>query len=264
MAEAKGGKFEFGTIAGILVGLGAIFGSFILEGGALGALILIPAMIIVFGGTLATVLIGTSRDIFLKLPKIFMLACFPPKFSAEGTIQTVIDYSTVARKGGLLALESGLGDITNPFLKKMLGLAVDGTSPEVIREIAEIEMSYITERHNANASVFGKMGGYSPTMGIIGTVMGLIKTLANAGEDSTMLIKHIASAFIATLWGVFMANVIWLPIADRLKSIHAEEKLSLEIVIEGVLAIQAGESPSLARTKLYSMLPASKQVIEEK
>jgi chemotaxis protein MotA len=265
MAEAKGGKFEFGTISGILLGFGAILGGFILEGGALGALILIPALIIVFGGTLATVLIGTSRDIFLKLPKIFMLACFPPKCDAEGTIQIVIDYSTIARKGGLLALESGLGDITNPFLKKMLGLAVDGTSPEVIREIAEIEMSYIAERHNANAGVFGKMGGYSPTMGIIGTVMGLIKTLAEAGEgDSSKLIESIASAFIATLWGVFMANVIWLPIADRLKSIHAEEKLSLEIIIEGVLAIQAGESPSLARTKLCSMLPASKQAVEER
>lgn len=264
MAESKGGGFEFGTIAGLMLGFGAIFGSFILEGGTLGALILIPAMVVVFGGTLATALIGTSKDIFLKLPKFFMLACFPPKYSAEGTIETVIDYSTVARKGGLLALESGLSDITNPFLKKMLGLAVDGTNPEVIREIAEIEMSYITERHNANASLFGKMGGYSPTMGIIGTVMGLIKTLANAGADSTMLIKHIASAFIATLWGVFMANVIWLPIADRLKSIHAEEKLSLEIMIEGILAIQAGESPSLTRTKLCSMLPASKQVIEER
>jgi len=262
MAEGKGGGFEFGTIAGIMLGFGSIFGSFILEGGTLGALILIPAMVIVFGGTLAAALIGTPKDIFLKMPKFLMLACFPPKINVVETIQTVVDYSTTARKGGLLALESILVDVTNPFLKKMLGLAVDGTNPEVIREIAEIEISYITERHNANASVFVKMGGYSPTMGIIGTVMGLIKTLANAGEDATMLIKHIASAFIATLWGVFMANIVWLPISDRLKSIHAEEKLSLEIMLEGVLAIQAGESPSLTQTKLYAMLPAYKQVTE--
>jgi chemotaxis protein MotA len=264
MTESKSGKFEFGTIAGLLLGIGSIFGSFILEGGALGALILIPAMVIVFGGTIAAALIGTPRDIFLKLPKFIMLACFPPKLNVEETIQIVIDYSITARKGGLLALESALGDIKNPFLKKMLGLAVDGTNPEVIRDIADIEMSYITERHNANASVFSKMGGYSPTMGIIGTVMGLIKTLANAGEDSTMLIKHIASAFIATLWGVFMANLVWLPLADRLKSIHAEEKLILEVMLEGVLTIQAGESPSLTRTKLCSMLPANKQANEER
>jgi chemotaxis protein MotA len=264
MAESKGGKFEFGTIAGLMLGFGAIFGSFILEGGKLGALILLPAMIVVFGGTIATALTGTPIDIFLKLPKFFMLACFPPKVNVEETIQIVVDYSITARKGGLLALESGLSDITNPFLKKMLGLAVDGTNPEVIRDIADIEMSYITERHNTNAGMFVKMGGYSPTMGIIGTVIGLIQTLANAGEDSITLIKHIAGAFIATLWGVFMANIVWLPIADRLKSIHAEEKVSLEVILEGVLAIQAGESPSLTRTKLYSILPASKQVTDGK
>jgi chemotaxis protein MotA len=264
MAEAKGGKFEFGTIAGIMLGLGAIFGSFVLEGGKMGALFLLPAMIIVFGGTIATSMIGTPVDMFLKIPKFLALACFPPKHSIEGTIQTVVEYSTTARKGGLLALESGLTDIENPFLKKMLGLAVDGTSPEIIREISEIEMAGITERHHANANIFAKMGGYSPTMGIIGTVMGLIQTLANAGEDSNALIHHIASAFIATLWGVFMANLVFLPISDRLKSIHAEEKVSLEVVVEGVIAIQAGESPTLTRTKLYSMLPAKKQITDEK
>jgi len=264
MAEGKGGKFEFGTIAGITLGLAAIFGSFVLEGGKMGALFLLPAMIIVFGGTIATSMIGTPVDMFMKIPKFLMLACFPPKHSVEGIIQAVVEYSTTARKGGLLALESGLADIENPFLKKMLGLAVDGTSPEIIREIADIEMAGITERHHANANIFAKMGGYSPTMGIIGTVMGLIQTLANAGEDSNALIHHIASAFIATLWGVFMANLIFLPISDRLKSIHTEEKTSLEVIVEGVIAIQAGESPTITRTKLYSMLPAKKQVIDGK
>lgn len=263
MAESKGGKFEFGTIAGIMLGLGSIFGSFILEGGKLGALILLPAMIIVFGGTIATAMIGTPIESFLKLGKFFMLACFPPKVDAEGTIKTVVELSFSARKKGLLALESELGEIQNPFLKKILGLVIDGTSPEVIREIAEIEMGYIAERHNANANVFAKMGGYSPTMGIIGTVMGLIQTLANAGEDSNALIHHIASAFIATLWGVFMANLVWLPIADRLKSIHSEENMTLEIILEGTLAIQASENPNLTMAKLYSMLPLSKQKIEK-
>ncbi|CUS83938.1 MotA/TolQ/ExbB proton channel family protein [Candidatus Kryptonium thompsonii] len=144
----------------------------------------------------------------------------------------------------------------------MLRLAIDGTDPETIREIADIEINYITERHMANATVFQKMGGYAPTMGIIGTVMGLISTLANAGGDPNELIHHIASAFIATLWGVFSANIIWLPIADRLKAIHAEEKVLLEIIVEGVLAIQAGEVPTIIKTKLYSMFPISEQAIE--
>jgi chemotaxis protein MotA len=103
------------------------------------------------------------------------------------------------------------------------------------------------------------MGGYSPTMGIIGTVMGLIATLASAGDDADILIRHIAGAFVATLWGVFMANIVWLPIADKLKHIHNEEYLFMDMIVEGVLAIQAGEIPSVIRARLNSMLPAGEQ-----
>jgi len=255
--------FEFGTIVGLILGLISIFGSFLLEGGTLGALILIPAMLIVFGGTTAAAMIGSPARIFFKIPALIKLALIPPKFNVVETIETIVNYAIIARKDGILALEKEVNAISNPFLKKMLRLAIDGTDPETIREIAEIEISYITERHMANATIFQKMGGYAPTMGIIGTVMGLISTLANAGGDPNELIRHIASAFIATLWGVFSANVIWLPISDRLKSIHAEEKILLEIIVEGVLAIQAGEVPTIIKTKLYSMFPISEQAIED-
>ena len=257
------GGFEFGTIVGLILGVVSIFGSFLLEGGTLGALILIPAMIIVFGGTIATAMIGSSARIFFNIPRLIKIALVPPKFDIVGTIETIVNYAVVARKDGILALEKEINNVSHPFLQKMLRLAVDGTDPETIREIAEIEMGYIEERHNINASVFSKMGGYAPTMGIIGTVMGLISVFANAGDDPNELIHHIASAFIATLWGVFTANIIWLPISDRLKSIHNEEKILLEIILEGVLAIQAGEVPTIIKTKLYSMLPSSEQAIEE-
>ena len=259
----NGGTFEFGTIAGLILGLVSIFGSFLLEGGTLGALILIPAMMIVFGGTIATAMIGSPAKIFFRIPKLIKLALIPPKYDIVGTIEAIVNYAVVARKDGILALEKEVNNVSHPFLKKILRLAIDGTDPETIREIADVEISYIEERHNANAGVFTKMGGYAPTMGIIGTVMGLISTLANAGEDPNVLIRHIASAFIATLWGVFSANIIYLPIADRLKSIHAEEKILLEIIVEGVLAIQAGEVPSIIKTKLYSMLPISEQAAED-
>lgn len=248
------------ALIGLIFGVLAIFGSFILEGGAFKALLMIPALIIVFGGTAAAAIIGNPEKIVFRFPQLMKLALFPPKMDVLGVIQSFVELSTVARKEGILALEERAQAIENPFFRKMVTLAVDGIEPEVIRELAENEITYITERHMANAGLFQKMGGYSPTMGIIGTVMGLISTLANAGEDATVLVKHIATAFIATLWGVFMANIVWLPICDRLKAIHAEEKLYLDIIVEGIDSIQSGENPTVTGMKLYSMLPGSMQM----
>jgi chemotaxis protein MotA len=255
-------SFDIGTAGGLAFGLMSIFGSFVLEGGQLGGLFLLPAMVIVFGGTIATALIGSQLRSVLNLPKMFMLAMMPPKYEVKATIDNIVHYSTVARKDGLLALEKELEQIENPFMKKILRFAIDGTDPDVLRSLAETEVEYITERHSSGASIYAKMGGYSPTMGIIGTVMGLIGTLASAGEDPNTLIHHIASAFIATLWGVFMANIVWLPISDKLKNIHAEEHLYMNMIVEGLLAIQAGEIPSVIRAKLSAMLPNGEQVEE--
>jgi chemotaxis protein MotA len=247
------------ALIGLIFGVFSIFGSFIMEGGKPASLILIPAMIIVFGGTAAAAIIGTPKEILFKFHILFKLALFPPKVDAVGIIRSLVELSTVARKEGILALEDRANSIESPFYRKMILLAVDGIEPEVIRAIAENEIAFISERHMANAGLFQKMGGYSPTMGIIGTVMGLIATLANAGGDPNDLVKHIASAFIATLWGVFMANIVWLPICDRLKAIHSEEKLYLEIIIEGITSIQSGENPTVTGMKLFSMLPGNMQ-----
>jgi chemotaxis protein MotA len=257
-------SFDIGTAGGLAFGIVSIFGSFLLEGGQIGALILIPAMVIVFGGTFATAMIGTSLKNFLGLGKMFMLALFPPKYEVKETIESIVRYSTIARKDGLLALEKELEKVEDPFMKKILRFAIDGTDPEVLRSLAETEVEYVTERHTSGAAIFGKMGGYSPTMGIIGTVMGLIATLAAAGDDPTTLIRHIASAFIATLWGVFMANIVWLPIADKLKYVHNEESLFMNMIVEGILAIQAGEIPSVIKAKLNAMLPSGEQDVEQK
>lgn len=247
------------AIIGLILGFSSIFGSFLLEGGKIGALLLIPAMTIVFGGTAAAAIIGTPREIIFKFPVFMKLALFPPKVNVTSTIEIIVDLSTVARREGILSLEEKAKAIEHPFFKKMIMLAVDGIEPEVIKDIAENEINYISERHNANAGLFQKMGGYSPTMGIIGTVMGLISTLANAGGDPNDLVKHIATAFIATLWGVFMANIVWLPICDRMKAIHNDEKILLEIIVEGVASIQSGENPTVTKMKLFSMLPESSQ-----
>ncbi len=250
---------EIGTIAGLLFGLVAIFGSFMMEGGNFGALVMIPAMTIVFGGTFATAMIGTSFKQFSQIWKYALIAFMPPKHDVEKLIETIVRYATIARKDGLLVLEKELNTAQHAFLKKMLRFAIDGTDPQTMRAVAEAEMGFLNERHSSNALVFQKMGGYAPTMGIIGTVMGLIVTLANAGGNPNDLIHHIASAFIATLWGIFTANIIWLPIADKLKTIHSEESLVMEVTLEGVLSLQAGEIPAIVKAKLRSMLPSAQQ-----
>ena len=250
---------EIGTVAGLAFGIISIFGSFLMEGGKIGALIMIPAMVIVFGGTFATAMIGTSFKQFGKIWKFAIIAFMPPKHDVEKLIESIVHYATVARKDGLLSLEKELNELQHAFLKKMLRFAIDGTDPQTMRAVADAEMGFLNERHLSNAQIFQKMGGYAPTMGIIGTVMGLIVTLANAGGDPNDLIHHIASAFIATLWGIFTANIIWLPLADKLKTIHGEENLVMELTLEGVLAVQAGEIPAIVKAKLMAMLPSSQQ-----
>ncbi len=251
--------FEIGTAGGLVVGMGSVFGSFMLEGGKMGALLLLPAMVIVFGGTLGAAMVASEFKTVLNLPKYFMVSIMPPKENIPELIEQIVGYATTVRKHSLLSLEKELPKIEHPFLRRILSFAIDGMDPATIRTVAETELNYVAERHTAGQTIFNKMGGYSPTMGVIGTVMGLISTLANAGGDSNKLIHSIASAFIATLWGVFMANLVYLPIADKLKVIHGEENMSMELMIEGVLSIQSGEAPAITRAKLESMLPSAQQ-----
>jgi len=255
---------KLGTPLGLIFGLVCIFGAFFLEGGTIDKIILGPALIIVLGGTFAATMIGVPLNDFLKVFTLIKIAFFPKKFDFKNTIDRIVDFSAMARKEGILSLEREVGKIDNPFFQKFIKYAIDGTDPETIKNIGETEIHYISQRHEKFSDIFRKMGGYSPTMGIIGTVMGLITTLANAGNEPEVLVRHIATAFIATLWGIFMANIVWLPIADKLKSIHAEEEIFMEIVVEGTLSIQAGEIPSLIKAKLYTILPSSQQPVEKR
>lgn len=247
------------TLFGILFGLIAIFGAFIWEGGAVSSLFLLPPMIIVFGGTLAAGFSGTSFHRMLQLPNLLRMAIFPPKYDMEKLINHVVHFSTITRRDGILAVESYLEEVEHPFLKKMFEIALEGADPDTLHQIVETEISYITHRHNANIELFFKLGGYSPTMGIIGTVMGLISTLASAGNEPTVLIRHIASAFIATMWGIVMANVFWLPVGDKLRSLHNEEIYLLEVLLTGVIGVQHNETPTVLRSRLISAFPLSQQ-----
>ncbi len=253
-------KRKIGALEGLLLGIFSIFGAFFLEGGAFGALFLIPPLIIVFGGTFSAVIIGFGFEKFKNVWNLIKLAYFPSKYNLKELINNLVEFSIISRKEGLLAIEKRLNQLEYLFPQKLVKYAIDGTDSDSLLNLAALEMKATQERHFSNIFIFTKMGGYAPTMGIIGTVMGLIMTLANAGGDPNSLIKNIASAFIATLWGVFSANILWLPIGDKLKKCHLEEKHMMEISLEGTLALQSGEIPSLVKARLLSLLPQREQL----
>jgi len=251
---------KFGAIFGLLVGLFSIFGAFLAEGGSFHTLFLFTSMIIVFGGTFSAIIIGFGFDKFTTILSLIRLAYFPRKFDVYKLIDNFVELSIKARREGLLTIEKDLNKFQDLFPRKMTKFALDGTDPDSLQSLANLEMRAMQERHFSNIFIFTKMGGYAPTMGIIGTVMGLIMTLANAGTDPNLLIKNIASAFIATLWGIFSANILWLPVGDRLKRCHLEEKNMMEISLEGVLTLQSGEIPSIMKARLLGMLPQKDQL----
>ncbi len=250
---------KYAAINGFLIAIVSIFGAFLIEGGALKALFLIAPLLIVFGGTFAAAIIGFGYEKMRDFFKFVKIAYFPPEYDLENLIETFYQLSLKARKLGLLALEEDLEEIDNFFTRKMLRFMIDGMDDASLQEIAELEMIAIENRHNSNISMFSKMGGYAPTMGILGTVMALIMTLGNAGTDPNVLIRSIASAFIATLWGVLSANLLWLPISDKLRECHQKEKLMMEMGLEGTLALRKGEIPMFLRSKLIAMLPHKNQ-----
>lgn len=249
-----------GAIIGLAVGVFSIFGAFVIEGGSIRALFIFSSLLIVLGGTFSAIIIGFGLDNFKKLFSLIKLAYFPPHYDTKKIVDTFIELSIKARREGLLSIEKDLYKLPYPFPQKMTKYAIDGLDPESLYTLAQLEIKAMQERHNSNIFIFTKMGGYAPTMGIIGTVMGLIMTLANAGADPNSLIKNIASAFIATLWGIFTANIIWLPIGDRLKKCHLEEKNMMEISLEGVITLLSGEIPSIMKARLVGMLPQREQL----
>lgn len=249
---------DVSTLFGLFVGLAAVLGSFLMEGGHISALLQIPAMVLVIFGTLGASIATTSMSQLTKIPKVLMIAFFEKKVNLGELIELITELATKARKNGLLSLEKELPNIKDRFLRKALQLAIDGFEADKIREILETEMAYMEERHKAGALFFQKMGGFAPTMGIIGTVLGLIHALGSL-ESSKNIASAIASAFIATLWGISTANLMYLPISDKLRAKHQEESLHYQMITEGVISMALGENPRIIKMKLYSFLLPEKR-----
>jgi chemotaxis protein MotA len=251
--------WKFGSLNGLILGLLSIFGAFFLEGGSFNALFLIAPLIIVFGGTFSAAIIGCGMDKFRNFIPLIKLAYNPVRYNLKELINSFIEFSIISRRDGLLSVEKHLNNLDYYFSQKLIKHAIDGNDEDDLRNLANLELKAMQDRHYSNIFLFSKMGGYAPTMGILGTVMALIMTLANAGNDPDLMINNIATAFIATLWGVFSANIFWLPIADKLKKCHLEEKHMMEMSLEGTLALVSGEIPSVLKTRLISMLPQKEQ-----
>ena len=240
---------DFLTVIGILMALGAILGGNMLEGGHIGSLLQLTACVIVVGGTVGAVLVQTPIPVFIRTLKIIIWAFFPPKYAQGAAIEKIVGWSNIARKEGLLGLEPLTETEPELFARKGLQLLVDGSEPETIRAILEVELDSQEHFDTQAAKVFDGMGGYAPTIGIIGAVMGLIHVMNNLADPSK-LGAGIAVAFVATIYGVGSANILFLPLGNKLKSqIHKQSKFR-EMIIEGIISIAEGENPRNIETKL--------------
>jgi chemotaxis protein MotA len=244
------------------VGLGlavfALFVSMIMDGGNPAALIAPSAILLTFGGTIGAATTGMVMSDAKSLPKILKIALTTKVTAPDASVAVVVSFAEKARRQGLLALEDEARQIDDAFLRKGIEMAVDGADPEEIRDILEQDLEAMKSRHKAGAKFFADMGGFAPTMGIIGTVMGLLHVLQNLSTPST-LGPMIAAAFTATLWGVMQANVLWIPIANRLKRTSEIEVRRMELLLEGILAIQAGANPRVVEQRLLSYLSPKEQ-----
>src|SRR5690349_5552029 len=245
---------DIATIVGVVAALGIVFTVQVLEGGNPASIILIPSILLVFGGAfMAGMAGGVLKDatgVGKLLQKAFLAKVSPP----TKLVDDIVKLAERARREGLLALEDAVKTVEHPFLKRGLQLAIDGTDPDELHDILHAEIAAKKKADKASTKLFENMGGYAPTIGIIGTVMGLVHVLENLDKPDT-LGHSIAAAFVATLWGVLSANVIWLPVAARLARLSGVEAEEMELVVDGVLAIQAGSNPRLVAQKLRSLLP---------
>lgn len=244
---------DFATVLGLLLAWGALVGALLMEGGELRALINLPAALLVFGGTLGAGMMSYRMNQIMGLPGILRQAFQERTEDVADVIVLLVRLAERARREGLLVLEEEARRLDDAFLKKALQLAVDGTDPELVREILTTEIHFLQNRHKVGESIFTTLGGFAPTLGIIGTVMGLIHMLANLSDPGKMG-PLIAGAFIATLYGVSSANLIFLPIGNKLRARSAEEVLMREVMVEGVLSIQAGDNPRIVEEKLKAFL----------
>ena len=245
------GNLDLATLTGLLVALCGIVGGLLLEGGRLSDISQLNAALIVLGGTIGAVMVTTPSHILLaavkKVPSIF----WQPAYTPDGAISEILALAAKARRKGIVSLDGEIAQLSDPFMRKAVALMVDGTDLKVMRSIMELELESAELRGEAEAKVYESAGGYAPTVGIIGAVMGLIQVMKNLSNLEA--VGHgIAVAFFATVYGIFLANILFLPAANKLRSRLQSALAMKELALEGVEAIGEGMNPILIENKLES------------
>ncbi len=249
---------DVATLAGVFFS-GVLVISAILTGGSGVWFISVPSMMIVGGGTMGATLLSYPLAQILGVFKIVMNVFFHRSQSADKIINMMIDFGKLARKEGILSFESKLKDIDDPFFAKGLELAIDGVESQSIKNVLTIEISYVEERHALGAEIFTSMGAYAPAVGMLGTIIGLVQMLMQM-KDPSSIGAPMAVALLTTFYGTLLANLLFLPIAAKLKTRSREEIFLKELVVEGIMSIQSGDNHRVIEQKLKAFLPRSKKV----
>jgi chemotaxis protein MotA len=246
-------NFDKSSLGGILLALGGVIAGLLLEGGNLRQVLQPTAAMIVFGGTLGAVMLQFPLPVVVQAVRRLGSVFSNPRQHPEATIQRLVEYAQKARREGIVSLDSELKSIEDPFLKKSLMLAVDGTEPDELRKIMELELDNQAEYEEQVPQVFESAGGFAPTIGIIGAVLGLIQVMQHLDKIDEVG-RGIAVAFVATIYGVGSANLLYLPVSGKMKLRIREEQITREMTLEGVASILEGMNPRILETKLLGFL----------
>ena len=242
-------RFDFNSAIGLILALAGIVGGHILEGGHVDSLLQLTAFVIVAGGTVGAVMLQTPIRVFWGGIRMLKWIFIPPNYVSESLIRQITVWSSAVRKEGLLILDAGTEEIKDPFVRKGMHLLVDGTPPEKMREMLEVDINAFEDFGRQSAKVWEAAGGYAPTIVILGAVLGLIHVMENLSNPSK-LGGGIAVAFVATIYGVGLANLVFLPIANKLKTLINQQVIWREMLIDGLVAIAQGENPRIIEEKL--------------
>jgi chemotaxis protein MotA len=245
---------DLASIIGVLLALIMMAVSVVMGGGSFASFWDTASVLMVFGGTLGAVMVCFSLRHVMMLPKVMRKIFFNKPINQRELIDTMVRLSEVARKEGLLALESRLADIQNPFIRLGVQMAVDGTRPEVIEDILKTDIEAVAMRHREGKGMVDQIGRFGPAFGMIGTLLGLIIMLGNM-SDPSKIGSGMAVALITTLYGAVLSNALFLPFSEKLAAITKNEMIGREIILRGVMAIQSGENPRVIEQKLSTFLP---------
>ncbi len=252
---------DLATVVGVLLGFALVLLA-ILLGGDVASYVNAPAVLIVVGGATAATMVSQPLAKFLKIPKVVANTLFSKTPDPGAVINQIVALAEVARRDGILALEGMIGEMQDDFLVRGIQMAVDGTDPEVIQAVMETELENLLDRHESGKGMLDAMGKYAPAFGMIGTLVGLVAMLSNM-DDPSKIGAGMAAALLTTLYGALLANILFLPLADKLGLRSAEEALTKTIVIHGVMSIQSGDNPRTVESKLLTFLPPAQRAARD-